>query len=100
MFKDHDTINQRTQTVYAANIKSIANAVRDYGLQSHQLRSFLLEGAEPEKTPHRPNHNGYSYRNAEKPANQIPVTEKRICRCMYYCNRLNATKTQQAKCDM
>lgn len=89
MFKDH------------ANIKSIANAVRDYGLQSHQLRSFLLEGAEPDTTkPHRPNHNGCSYSNAEKPANPNRDPEKRICRCMYYYNQLNATKTQQAKCDM
>ncbi len=99
MFKDHDKINQRTQLVYASNIRALANAVREYGLQSKELRLFLLEGAEPEKTPHCPNHNGCSYRNAEKPADQISVTEKRICRCMYYFNRPDSTKTQRAKCE-
>ena len=99
MFKDNDTINQRGPAVYASNLKALADVVRENGLRSKAVREFLMEGAVPEATPHRPNHAGCSYRNADGAINRISVTEKRICRCMYYFNRLEASQKQQEKCE-
>ena len=47
------------------------------------LRDFLLEGAEPKQEKHAPERGGCEYAEHDNDR----VTEKRLCRCMYYHNR-------------
>lgn len=97
MFKDSKTINYRTPHVYNKNLEVLSQQVAEYGLHSSQLKEFLLASSIIEEIPHQPSHDFCTFQSAShKDAKH--VTEKRICRCMYYYNLSAASPEQKQKC--
>ena len=82
MFKDKDNINHRSEKEYGDNIRLLADAIRKDDKSPGALREFLLSGGVKLAATHRPSHAACDYKSSDN----IRVTEKRLCRCMYYYN--------------
>ncbi len=76
MFKDGE-INRRNRADYGTNLRAFAQAIR---AGKEELERFLLEGAALEPYEHIPDHTRCTY--GKNPT--LAVTEKRLCRCMYF----------------
>lgn len=88
MFKDKEDINHRNKKDYLKNIKLLSDAVQNDA--PNYLNNFLLQGVESQEKLHNPNHKYCDYKKTD--SNRI--TEKRICRCMYY---FNSSKNEKCK---
>lgn len=82
MFKDRDNINHRNEKEYGDNIRLLADAIRADAKSPGALREFLLSGGVKLAATHRPSHAACDHKSSDN----IRVTEKRLCRCMYYYN--------------
>ena len=95
MYKDTKNINHRNETEYLENIKLLSKAIKDDAMKKGSLKEFLLEGATQKYNQHHPKHKKCTYVSKDK--DHIRVTEKRICRCMYYYNVLDDKQTLKCK---
>ena len=98
MFKDKETINRRNMVEYGENLRLLAEALRANEKQPGKLRVLLLDGIEKENKQRNPNHELCT--GCKNPKNTaMRITEKRLCRCMYYFNHLPMSKKQKGACD-
>ena len=94
MFKDRDNINHRNEKEYGGNIRLLADAIRENDKSPGALRAFLLKGGEKLGGTHSPSHEACDYKSSDNRR----VTEKRLCRCMYYYN-LTPRQSSCESCD-
>lgn len=90
MFKDKADINHRNKVDYTNNLAILADAVRG-GRQV--LRTLLMDG-NVETYSHSPDHTVCTYSPEKSPR----VTEKRLCRCIYFLNNSSVDDQQKSKC--
>lgn len=90
MFKDKADINHRNKADYTKNLAILADAVRG-GQQA--LRTLLMDGS-VETYSHSPDHTACTY----SPEKSLRVTEKRLCRCIYFLNSSRVNDQQKRKC--
>ncbi len=94
MYKDRPEINQRSDSVYSQVLKEQALILKKY-FDAHENKEILKEvflpaselsvGNNKKTKLHTPKHERCS---GIKKGTSIKLTEKRICRCMfYYCKK-------------
>ena len=99
MFKDKETINRRNMVEYGENLRLLADVIRGNEKQREKLKEFLLEkDRKEENKSHHPEHKICSGCKKEKDK-KMRITEKRLCRCMYYFNHTPHTTEQKSECD-
>ncbi len=85
MFKDKN-INRRNKKDYRANLSEFAQAIQK-GDQA--LADLLFGGVQLEAHKYAPDHSRCTYVEKPLPPDKKPrVTEKRICRCMYFYGKM------------
>jgi len=77
LYKDNDTINQKSR--YLENSKKLAELIKK-GQDENNFTKYFLDEAKISTQDHKPNHSECDMREN----NSSRITEKRICRCMYY----------------
>ena len=80
LYKDKADINQKTK--YLENSKELANLIKKAKEENNYSKYFIGE-TNISNQEYKPNHNECDM-NDKSPEK---VTEKRICRCMYYYNK-------------
>jgi len=95
LFKDTG-LNERNNAAYKRNMKELADAIRASEAEPDALRALILKGLDTsDGRNHNPNHNSCDYKNSVNDR----VTEKRICRCMFYYNRPATNSEQKIRCS-
>lgn len=97
MFKDEKTTNYRGKEAHLKTIRLLSEKLRENTVREGALREFLLKGVVPEEKKHSPDHESCKYAPKDT-KDRMRVTEKRLCRCMYYYNRRMENEKQQRKC--
>ena len=93
LFKDRDGINHRNMGAQLENLSALAEIVKTTDLSTDARKRALLGFVPKSEKPHAPHHVMCDY---DGEADGERVTEKRICRCMYYFNC--GDPEQEAKC--
>lgn len=91
MFKDKANINHRNPQDYVKNLHLLADAVKSGQMET--LREFLLEGS-VETYSHNPDHTACTYTSDMSER----ITEKRLCRCIYFLSNDKVSDEQKQKC--
>lgn len=93
MFKDRN-LNKRNDLDQKKNMKELVKAINDLSFNPNALKDLLLDGVIIKNQNHNPNHDSCTYSNSDSKR----ITEKRICRCMYYYNDIDASKELKERC--
>ena len=82
LYKDKKSLNRRNETAYKKYLKEIASFIKEYRSNERYLKNVLLKGIEAARE-HKANH----LMCDRKLSDSDRITEKRICRCMFYYNK-------------
>ncbi len=90
LFKDKSKLEQRNAEAYTDNFRIIADILRKSNNQKSYLKDFFLG---TEKAPYQEHFPKHECCSSIRRNETTKLTEKRICRCMYYFNE-NSKKCQ------
>ena len=82
LYKDKPEVKHRNKDDYQKVLQEIASFLNKYESDKSFLKKKMLRGIIEEKKRHESNHDNCGRNNTD--SNRI--TEKRICRCMFYYN--------------
>lgn len=95
LFKDRN-LNRRNNLDQKKNMEDLAKAINDSKTNPNALKDLLLDGIIIKDQNHNPSHIFCTYENGGSGR----ITEKRICRCIYYYNDKDASIELKNKCNI